>query len=98
MPLSLGSNERVLGELAMALGDLDAARGHFERAVVANSAGPSPTFTARSQARLVGCLVASGVPADDPELMDLIAAVTATCDRFDLPRVRTILEAELARR
>jgi class 3 adenylate cyclase/tetratricopeptide (TPR) repeat protein/energy-coupling factor transporter ATP-binding protein EcfA2 len=95
MPLSLGSNERVLGELALALGDLDMARGHLERAVEANDAGPSPVFTARSRALLVGCLRQQGVPADSPVVAALVEATREACNRHDLIRVRAILDAAL---
>jgi tetratricopeptide (TPR) repeat protein len=93
MPLSLGSNERVLGELALALGRTEDAVGHFERAVRSNDAGPSPTFAALARVGLIQALRKSG----DAERAATIAdEVSAAVDRHGLARVADRLEAALA--
>jgi hypothetical protein len=95
MPLSLGSQERVMGELAFALGRLDEATTHFLAAVEANERAPAPAFTARSQVGLIRCRLARGATVDDPEIIELIQAVRGAVERYGLTRVNDLLNAAL---
>ncbi len=55
-PFSSGSNEHLLGLLAQCTGDLQAAAGHFERAVVANALINARPYVALSRLGLAECL------------------------------------------
>jgi tetratricopeptide (TPR) repeat protein len=96
MPLSLGSNERVLGELAFALGRVDDAAGHFAAAVKANEQAPAPTFAARSRVGLIRCLLSQGRTPDEPEVAEQIAAVRAAAEQYSLTRVNDLLNDALS--
>jgi len=90
MPLSLGSLDRVLGELALVLGRWDDAIRHFTSAIEDHDAAPAPSFGARSRIGLMRALTASG---REPALVDQLREdVQDILDRFDLPRVATLLE------
>jgi len=95
MPLSLGSNERVLGELAFALGRIEAAIGHFEAAIESSLRGPAPTFAARSRVGLIRCLIRQGRAADDVEVAELASLVRAEIDLHSLTRLKVLLESAL---
>ena len=90
MPLSLGSLDRVLGELALTLGRFDAAVTHFSKAIAVHDAAPAPSFAARSRIGLMRTLLATG--RDLSRVDELRSEVQATLDRYDLPRVATLLE------
>jgi tetratricopeptide (TPR) repeat protein len=89
MPLSLGSNERVLGELAFSLGRVDDAIAHFERAVESNDLGPCPPFAARSRVGLIRCLTQTG---DRERAENLAVEVRDAIARYGLTRVQVLLE------
>ena len=90
MPLSLGSLDRVLGELALTLGRFDAAVTHFTKAIAVHDAAPAPSFSARSRIGLIRTLLATG--RDEGRVEQLRAEVRAILDRHDLPRVAALLE------
>jgi tetratricopeptide (TPR) repeat protein len=98
MPLSLGSIERVLGELALAADRAADAERHFRAAIASNDAGPAPSFAARSRLGLLRALRAQGIAMDAAEPAELAAAVEQAADRYGLVRVAQLLERERARR
>jgi class 3 adenylate cyclase/tetratricopeptide (TPR) repeat protein len=95
MPLSLGSVDRVRGELALALGEWAVAADHFRAAITACDATPAPSFAARSRLGLMTALAALG-DGNAAEIATLRAQVRATCDQHDLPRVEALLAAHPA--
>jgi class 3 adenylate cyclase len=92
MPLSLGSIDRVLGELASSLGWHDEAEQHFRAAITSNDAGPAPGFGARSRLGLMNVLAARGGPGDAAEIEQLTSEVRGILDRHDLARVALLLD------
>jgi tetratricopeptide (TPR) repeat protein len=96
MPLTLGSNERVLGSLALALGRPHDAERHFRAAIASNDAGGAVSFAARSRVGLVDALLQQGAGAADAELRRLIADVRGEVERHGLVRVGEQLDAVLA--
>jgi hypothetical protein len=95
MPLSLGSIDRVLGELALTLGHWEAAAGHFRSAIVDHDAAGAPGFAARSRLGLMRALRAAGRQSPAGAI-DEIAALESEVRRIlaghDLPRVVTLLD------
>ncbi len=91
MPLSLGSQERVMGELALAMGRLDAAVDHFTAGIEASDQAPAPTFAARCRVGLIRCRLEQGVPTEDPEIVELAESVRVAIERFGLTRVEDLL-------
>jgi hypothetical protein len=91
MPLSLGSVDRVLGELATAMGRIDAAERHFRDAVAAHDAAPTPGYAARSRLGLVRALRMRAGEGDLVAARALVGEVRAITDRYDLPRVTALL-------
>jgi class 3 adenylate cyclase/tetratricopeptide (TPR) repeat protein len=95
MPLSLGSNERVLGELALALGRVESATAHFEAAIESSVRGPAPTFAARSRIGLIRSLIQRGRSADDLEIVEIVELVRKEAELHSLTRLQVLLDAAL---
>jgi len=64
LAVCLGSTERYLGMLAATLGELELARGHFERAMRANSVGRAWPWLARTCHHYALALRRSGIAQD----------------------------------
>ncbi len=75
-----GSVERTLGNLAMLAGDLDAAAGHFDRALVAN-AGIGPLPVANTQRQYAELLRRRGAPGDAEHRQRLLREARAFYER-----------------
>jgi tetratricopeptide (TPR) repeat protein len=91
MPLSLGSTERVRGELAAAFGDLDAAAAHLRAAIEAHDTAPAPGWAARSRLGLLRVCLSRGEARDHATVAALTDEVRGILDRHDLPRSAALL-------
>jgi tetratricopeptide (TPR) repeat protein len=91
MPLSLGSVDRVLGELATTIGRLDDAEGHFSAAIAAHDAAPTPGYAARSRLGLMRVLMLRDPKGNADAVADLAGQVRVLTERYELPRVATLL-------
>ena len=80
----LGSTERPLGQLALALGDIDGAIGHLERAVEANHRTGNHPFEAIGQADLARALLRRDRPGDHDRAMRLLGHALAAADTMGL--------------
>lgn len=79
-----GSGERALGVAALTFGDLDAAVGHLERAVAANTALGNRPLTAISRADLAEALAARGRDGDASRRADLLRTAVADARTMDM--------------
>ncbi|HEU5035309.1 MAG TPA: AAA family ATPase [Mycobacteriales bacterium] len=93
LPLSLGSIDRVRGQLALALGRHDEAEQHCLAAIASNEGGPAPSFAARARYELIRVLLARDAPADRERVPALAADVRAAVERYHLTRVGELLDA-----
>lgn len=93
MPLSLGSVDRVLGELATTAGQFEDADRHFRAAIAAHDAAPTPGYAARSRLGLARAMALHDAEGNAETILDLLAQVRSVTDRYDLPRVAALLES-----
>ncbi|HEU5034636.1 MAG TPA: AAA family ATPase [Mycobacteriales bacterium] len=93
LPLTVGSIDRVLGELALCLGRYADAERHFRIAIASCDVAAAVSFAAQARLGLAATLARQGRGLDDREVTDLLAAVRTTATGHRLPRVRALLEA-----
>jgi class 3 adenylate cyclase/tetratricopeptide (TPR) repeat protein len=92
MAMTLGSTDRILGELAFSLGRDADAQAHFRAAIASNDAAPAPGLAARARIGLMSVLARRGDPAARQEFVELGRQVRATIDGRGLDRAQTLLD------
>jgi tetratricopeptide (TPR) repeat protein len=95
MPMTLGSIDRILGQLAVVLGRWDDAERHFTDAINAHDAGPAPSFAARARLGLITVLGSRAGPGDKERIPPLADEVRELARRHQLTRVMEQLRIRL---
>ena len=91
MAMTLGSVDRILGELAHAIGRDDLAEQHFRAAIVSNDLAPAPGLAARARVGLMEVLLGRSDADAGAEFAVLAAQVRAAIDGRGLLRAETLL-------
>ena len=91
-----GSVSRLLGHLAEAAGDLDAAEGHLSVAIAAEDRIGAVPFAAISRLGLAAVLLGRGRAADLVSARELVSAAAGTARRLGMP-LAVATAAELSR-
>jgi class 3 adenylate cyclase/tetratricopeptide (TPR) repeat protein len=87
MPMTLGAIDRILGQLAVVMGEWNAAERHFAEAVRIHDAAPAPSFAARARLGLITVLAARNGPGDMERIPVLADEVRAIARQHRLERV-----------
>jgi class 3 adenylate cyclase/tetratricopeptide (TPR) repeat protein len=97
MAMTLGSVDRILGELAQAIGANEAAERHFRAAITSNDLAPAPGLAARARIGLMDVLRRRSDAGASAEFASLAAQVRDTIAGRDLRRAELLLaEVEAA--
>jgi class 3 adenylate cyclase/tetratricopeptide (TPR) repeat protein len=91
MAMTLGSVDRILGELAHSIGEDELAEQHFRAAIASNDLAPAPGFAARARIGLMDVLRSRPEATAGAEFAALDAQVRADIDGRGLHRAEKLL-------